>query len=178
MWRAIRILRTVLWTCERLAKRQPKEWSWGQGAGQYLKTQQIKRIPGGEPEGEEESHLSWLKIEGKCIEVIFPLTVLGTPNLPPCSHWGILESKHIFPATKETHINHLLQPRSLSPININHQPDLQISEGELVSGRTKTWPTNGKSLEEMWNNQKQFWDLNTDKTTTTIIKHEKRTIGN
>lgn len=136
MWKAIWILRNVLWTCERLAKRQPKEWSWGQGAGQYLKTQQIKRIPGGEPEGEEESHLSWLRIEGKSTEVIFPLTALGTPNLPPCSHCCVLkndslmgESKHSFPDTKETHINHLLQSRSLSPININHQPDCEISEG-------------------------------------------------
>lgn len=138
MWRAIRILRNVLCTCERLAKRQPKEWSWGQGAGQYLKTQQIKRIPGGEPEGKEESHLSWLRIGGQCTEVIFPLMVLGTPNLPPCSHWCILKNDSFMGRvsvfsrgnTKETHTNHLLQPRSLSPININHQPDLQIFEGK------------------------------------------------
>lgn len=136
MWRAIRILRTVLWTCERLAKRPPKEWSWGQGAGQYLKTQQIKGIPGGEPEGEEESHLSWLKIEGKVHWSDFPFDCTGNSKSTSLLPLGYTqkwlshgESKHIFPATKETHINHLLQPRSLSPININYQPDLQISEG-------------------------------------------------
>lgn len=50
---------------------------------QYLKTQQIKRMPWGDPEGKEENHLSWLRIEGKYTEVLFPLMLLGTPNLPP-----------------------------------------------------------------------------------------------
>lgn len=97
-------------------------------------TQQIKRIPGGEPEGEEEkpSKLaqSWREVHW----VIFPLTVLGTPNLPPCSHWCILKNGSLMRRVSissqppRKHINHLLQPRSLSPINRNHQLDHHISE--------------------------------------------------
>lgn len=136
MWGAIWILRNVLWTCERLAKRQTKEWSWGQGAGQYLKTQQIKRIPGGEPEGEEEKpsklaqnwrEVRWSDFSFDCTGNSKSSSLLPLVYTQKWLSHG--ESKHIFPATKETHINHLLQPRSLSPININHQPDRQISEG-------------------------------------------------